>query len=521
MNENLHKHLRCYLQNRNSLSPQVLVALLHSYIFARNCRLSGIKPMESSLQACLNKITQPEQRPAFGLPFDVVSKTIDDSQYFIAEQELADIVQKATDLLTASEKMPKISTIAIEDQVLACEFRTKPACNSESDMHEHYKLVDGWLMDAQLKRVTMPSDGNCLFSTIAYLLKNSKLSQKYRDFLTSREVDITSEIEKLAMVLRKCAVEDLQENYCYYSTNLNDMTFEKYMEGVEEFKNEGCFAGDLGDLQVIAIANALRTNINFVSSSYKQPFQHIHPRDSPLNEDPFSVAFICFGPGHYDAVLSKNDTEQSKKTKQCVCGRKGNAPCVTNLCPCVANKVSCGMEPCCRCNNCQNKYGTRASTPTKRSFCGCGKNFKEDPGKKICSSSKCPCFMKGRACKECSCKFCSNKYGNSDNQVKKGTRKMTEKKTTSMHSKKFLRQSSSEFLTDNDFSLKPLRWSLKETVLLRKVMLCKKLSEPYNIQEVTAVFNTIIKKNPNMGLSKTDIQVQQKMAHMKKVIDNK
>ena len=523
INECLHRRLRCFFKGKTSISPRVMVALLHSYFYTWNSRLSGINSLESSLQACLNKSAQDEShlRPIFGLPLDNTTKTMDHGHCLVPENELADIAQKATDLFYASEKMPKIATLAIEDQVLGCEFSAKPACNSESDMHEHYKLVDGWLTDAKLKRIPMPSDGNCLFSAIAYLLKNSQLSQKYMDFLTSINVDTTSEIEVLAMFLRKCSVADLQENYNHYRGYLNQMTYEEYMEELDEFKNEGCFAGELGDMQVIALANALRTNIHFVSSSYKQPFQHINPRDSVLNEQPLCVVFICYGPGHYDAAMLQKVTEPNKKTKKCRCGRKANAPCATRLCTCVANKVSCGTDPCCGCNNCQNKYGTRASTPTKRRFCACGKNIKEEPSKKVCSSSKCPCFIKGRACEACTCKFCANKYGKSENKVTKGTRSVTDKTMMAKHGKKFERSSSSQFLTDNDFALKPLRWSLKEAILLQKVISYKNLKEPYDMTEITLIFNSIIKKCPNIGLIKTEEQIRAKLSHIKKIITGK
>ena len=103
----------------------------------------------------------------------------------------------------------------------------------------------------------------------------------------------------------------------------------------------------------------------------------------------------------------------------------------------------------------------------------------------------------------------------------KGTRSVTDKTMMAKHGKKFERSSSSQFLTDNDFALKPLRWSLKEAILLQKVISYKNLKEPYDMTEITLIFNSIIKKCPNIGLIKTEEQIRAKLSHIKKIITGK
>ena len=527
-NENIHRNLRRFLSKRGSLSTKLALALLHSYFYARNSKLAGKDPLVSCLDAVINMsnaTTPPSPTIGFAALDPSLHKNVQ-AKPCLTDQEETELSRRVRDLISASEKMPKIPSLAQEDQVMGCVYKSRPVCSSDLEEKEHYEKVDAVLKNANLRRVGIIADGDCLYTAVIFMLKNASLSESYKNFLRNLGVDTEDEIENLIVKLREVAVQEVQENHQHYSCFLGeDFNHENLMLAIQEFRNNGCFAGTLGDIMLPAISNALKTNINIITSSFDQPFQHVQPNDAPLNDDPLCLVFIAFGPGHYEATtsISKKRSTKEKKNK-CTCGRKTGSPCMTIKCPCFAAKVSCGQAPVCYCRNCANKFGLRDSTNTKPNFCGCGEKLRAEPEKRPCSSTKCPCFLKGRACDACKCKFCGNKHGKSAMQLIAGKKRTPVKKSPIKHSNKLQRESSKDFLTKHDFKMKPLRWSLKESIILSQLIIQKNFQKPYGavkIKKITDLFNTIISKNPDLGTRKQTSQIRQKLVHTKKVIDDK
>ena len=506
------------------MSTKLTLALLHSYFYARNSKLAGKDPLVSCLDAVTNMSNSDSPAtPTIGFAALEPSLNIQPG-HILTDQDETEISRRISDLISASEKMPKISNLAQEDQVLGCAYKSQAVCSSDLEENEHYQKVDALLKNADLRRVTIPADGDCLFTAVSFMLKNASLSERYSNFLSTLGVETEHEIKNLMIKIREITVVEMQENHQHYCIFLDDeFNHDNYMLAIQEFRNSGCFAGDMGDLMPLAIANVLRTSINIITSCKDQPFQHIQPRTTPLNEGPLCLVFIAFGPGHYEATQSIVRTSSLKEKKsKCTCGRKSVSCCMTIKCPCFAAKVSCGQAPVCYCRNCSNKFGGRNSTESKPDYCGCGEKLRTEPPKRPCSSTKCPCFLKGRACDKCKCKYCGNKHGTSKSRQVMGKKRTPVKNSPIKHSSKLQRESSREYLTKHDFSMKPLGWSLKESIVLSQLILQKNFRKPYGaqkVQKITDLFNNIIAKNPKLGSRKQVSQIRQKLIHTKRVID--
>ena len=476
--------------------------------------------MESSINAVKNMCIRLElhNRPTIGFPSKEVTGNWT-PQCFSLSDNVEEIVLQTRKMVSASEKMPGFSHLSTEDMVVSGEFKTLPVCDQDPNTNEHIERVDKLLDDAGLKRVEMPKDGNCLFSTTAFALKKTNLTKDYREFLSSININVLDELINLAHNLRRVAVHDLEGNYEFYKHFDNDLSQESYITKVKEFQSSGSFAGDIGDLLIAGLASALMISINIVSSHRDMPFLHIQPRDTPLNNEPLTLAYIACGPGHYDGTELKRKPSVGKHGI-CLCGRNGNIACHTKACKCFQRKVSCGIDPTCRCRNCQNRYGKREDRISDGNGCRCGEGKKDEPVIKPCSTTRCACFLRGEACISCGCKFCGNKHGSKE-QTNKGSKKTTPKKLATSHKNKLPRATSAEYLKQNDFVHEPMKWTLRETILLNQIVKEKETVKPYNTQKICTMFNDVISKHSDMGNIKSKRQIQQKLAHMDKIMDGK
>ena len=78
-----------------------------------------------------------------------------------------------------------------------------------------------------------------------------------------------------------------------------------------------------------------------------------------------------------------------EKNGICQCGRKVDLACDAPGCPCYDNKVACWKKDECKCQNCNNPYGSRLLTREKETACQCTKG---------CNAYKCPCWRCGASC---------------------------------------------------------------------------------------------------------------------------
>ena len=89
---------------------------------------------------------------------------------------------------------------------------------------------------------------------------------------------------------------------------------------------------------------------------------------------------------------------------------------------------------------------------------------------------------------------------------------MTERSISGKHSSKLERTSSEDYLTTNNFNTKPLGWCLSESITLSEIVKFKCFRKPYNVREITSIFNRVLTQNPTFGSQKTDGQIKAKLA---------
>ena len=260
--------------------------------------------------------------------------------------------------------------------------------DSEKQTHEH--RLDSVLKSWNFERIAVPSDGDCLFASVAVGIKD--LSQRgISNILNDMSIDPTEQpIADVVHTLRKAVVEEwLGENTGSYQSFL---TSDQLHEQAQSFLNSGTFAGDIGDLVVQALANVLKIPIVVFTSVESMPTIVVTPPNVVTeNIQPLHLAYNAHGPGHYDAaVWVSPDTQPEQLPEEgalpqqpaCSCGRKSTkgTPCslqlnmYTTRCPCYNLQSGCNRK--CRCKNCQNPYGQRLVPPERP---GTGSKRKFEP----------------------------------------------------------------------------------------------------------------------------------------------
>ena len=221
--------------------------------------------------------------------------------------------------------------------------------------------------------VTVEGDGNCLFSALSLAIiqrlqsSDSALSQIL--LALGLPLERMNDVASIAQLLRECMVKKWLEN----SDSYQGFTTTDIQQVAHTYLSHGEFAGDLGDLMVLTLANILNTPITLLTSVINMPVLCILPiqqaSDSTL---PLFLTYNQAGPGHYDYavpsqhVTDTNAEERSKPTK-CTCGRKpgfSGSACTTGRCPCVRNKSPCKSICCCK--KCSNHLGERPQPSSTR-----------------------------------------------------------------------------------------------------------------------------------------------------------
>lgn len=231
------------------------------------------------------------------------------------------------------------------------------------------EVIDDLVKSWNLVRHKVARDGNCLFTAIAFNIKNQVEHGNIilKTVIENLKIDPKSSISQIARQLRACVVQEwLGKNSKFYQ---EFMTEGQLTVQAEKFLHDGEFSIDIGDLAVAALSNTLQSPLVLFTSRPSQPIYIQNPTHSPMaSVSPIFLAFLHTGPGHYDAVAPSTIPEvaaEKASTESCTCGRKstkGNA-CSFTLsqytcrCPCYNAKLSCSED--CKCKGCTNTFGVR------------------------------------------------------------------------------------------------------------------------------------------------------------------
>jgi len=154
-----------------------------------------------------------------------------------------------------------------------------------------------------LKRITVNGDGNCLFTSVATALI-AQLQSGHLDVKATltrigvQEKDCYNPVV-VARALRAAVVDEwLGETSDHYQ-GFSSVDIRSH---AEEYSGE--FAGELGDLMVMIIANIIRLPLLLFTNVENIPILVITPSlsiaETPL---PLYLVYNATGPGHYDYAV--------------------------------------------------------------------------------------------------------------------------------------------------------------------------------------------------------------------------
>ena len=270
-------------------------------------------------------------------------------------------LEKMTDTAKLNAGTFFISFIAvIEKLVASCPH---DSCKSQID-----KTLSSW----NLKRVDIPGDGNCLFTSTAFslvqLIQGGDAGIKAHMLLLGVPEMNLEDVEFLCKFLRLKMVEEWSNNLDFYQGFItNDLSSMS-----QHFLQDGYFSGDAGDLMVLTLANILLIPVTIFTSIENMPVLCVLPTSGPtVSSQPIFLAYNQDGPGHYDCatqcVSTKASESKTSVITKCSCGRKPNhkvLPCTNLRCNCYRSKVKCTSA--CICKACANEFGVRPLPCHKR-----------------------------------------------------------------------------------------------------------------------------------------------------------
>lgn len=265
-------------------------------------------------------------------------------------------------------KLPFMNTL-ISD--MFCQAQpTIPMKENESDAHR--KRLNDVLSMWNFKGLSVPGDGNCLFTAVAVNLQHlATKSKDLSDHLQSLGIQVCEDgVPNIIKKLRKSVVDELLgSNTTEYQSFLSH---EQLPTQAQRFLRDGEFMGEIGDLMVKALCNVLQTPIILFTSVKDMPIIVCTPTHNPLKEVDFIyLAYNQYGPGHYDVALygGGNETQGTSRKRQfCSCASrrpiKGLPCCLdptlksySTRCPCYNKQLACTTA--CNCVGCKNEFGSR------------------------------------------------------------------------------------------------------------------------------------------------------------------
>ena len=241
------------------------------------------------------------------------------------------------------------------------------------DLAEHHKRLDNTLAAWNMKRVPVDGDGDCIFHSVACGLQQLAGADNAQalTILRTASTNSTSAMEHLVSHLRQLVVSEwMGPNSDEYQSFLAST---QLLAEAPRFLQHGVHCGELGDLVITAMANALKIPIVVFTSAANFPLTTVMPTYSiAATSEPIYVALTQCGAGHFDAVMPRcgissdsESIEDGNDTRMfCTCGRKKYAKskaCTstehgyTTRCPC--HKASRPCTHLCKCKHCRNELG--------------------------------------------------------------------------------------------------------------------------------------------------------------------
>ena len=245
---------------------------------------------------------------------------------------------------------------------------------SSHSTHIDYSQIDQTLSSWNLRRIQSPGDGNCLFTSIAFVLAHRIRGGDATIRAHLRLIGVSDtqleDVEFLRSFLRVKMVEEWSRNSDFYqgfiTGNLDQISL--------AFLQDGYFTSDAGDLMVLTLSNVLQIPITIFTSIHNMPIICVLPTSgATITNQPIFLTFNHDGPGHYDIALPSMSQDNPFKQPQtvtkhrCTCGRKpGHRGEVCKGLRCCCYKSKRGCTSLCICKACKNIFGCRPPPSSTR-----------------------------------------------------------------------------------------------------------------------------------------------------------
>ena len=224
------------------------------------------------------------------------------------------------------------------------------------------------------KIVEMPANGDCLFHSVSFSL--SQVIQAKQDdvllrHLNSLGINGKTTTQEMCTRLRELMVHEWKKDKQLYKEMLTREMQDTFLDTVDNYLTPGEYSGDLGDLMLSALVNALKVPVYLLTSIENFPVTSIFPQKELMSSNTIIyLAFTGSGSGHYDALVEGLKGDSNALPTKCSCGKNkydSKRKCCTDenaqykvRCPCFNNKQAC--IPQCRCKGCGNPYGMKQDT---------------------------------------------------------------------------------------------------------------------------------------------------------------
>ena len=181
----------------------------------------------------------------------------------------------------------------------------------------HTKRIDALLTNNGLKRLSVTSDGNCFFESLA-LQFEGKCATELREEVCDH-------------------IEANRDHYINFMSNTpgdgndydEDYMFARYQSEVDYLRQDGHWSVSLGDTLPSAVANLHKAQVHIDSSKPTQPVIALQPTFPGITADKtFTFAYIAVrGKEHYEACTkvirkTQNDGKQNEETQKTPTKRK-------------------------------------------------------------------------------------------------------------------------------------------------------------------------------------------------------
>jgi hypothetical protein len=168
-----------------------------------------------------------------------------------------------------------------------------------SEHDTNAQVLNKNLSDYGLETDSVLGDGNCLFRSV--ILQVKKLSQVCPElFPFLKSIGLEKSMEEDTATLRKLFVTELEKNFASYKDWI-DIAKINLEEDLKNFKQDGFFTSDIGDLCIKVCANLLQVPIIIVPSLPNVKFFPFLPTKF-TSTTPIYVAYNHSAAGHYDGT---------------------------------------------------------------------------------------------------------------------------------------------------------------------------------------------------------------------------